>query len=440
MFFSLSHADIAIAARPNVLILLSDDQRADTIAALGNSGIRTPNLDGLVQKGTSFTRAYCMGSLQGAVCVPSRAMLLSGRSLFHVKDDLSGQTIWPEAFSRAGYTTFLTGKWHNQPASALRIFQRGRAVFLGGMGDPYALPIQDIGPSHTFINQRLTGEHSIKIFADAMIEFLRANPVDQPFLAYVAFNTPHDPRVAPRSYHERYERNPPPLPANFLLRHPFDNGALRIRDEALAPWPRTPEVVRSHLADYYAAIEHLDDQVGRILEALESTGHAENTIVVFASDHGLAIGSHGLMGKQNLYEHSMRTPLIFRGPGIPRGRREAAFCYLFDVLPTVGELAGVTAPEGSEGFSLTPVLRGEVKTQRSAIFTAYGTTQRAIREERWKLIDYPAIHKRQLFDLEADPDERVDLATDPAHAMKLERLKMELQARRTALGDPLPVK
>ncbi len=109
-----------------------------------------------------------------------------------------------------------------------------------------------------------------------------------------------------------------------MPQHPFDHGALIIRDENLAAWPRTEEVVRDQLAEYYGLITHLDEQVGRILAALDENGQAENTIVVYAADHGLAVGSHGLLGKQNLYEHSMRCPLIVRGPGIPQGSTDAA--------------------------------------------------------------------------------------------------------------------
>src|SRR5262249_42649747 len=157
-----------------------------------------------------------------------------------------------------------------------------------------------------------------------------------------------------------------------------DNGALEIRDEQLAPWPRTPEIVRQHLADYYAAIEHLDAQVGRILDALEASGQAEKTLVVFTSDHGLAIGSHGLFGKQSLYDHSMHSPLIMTGPGIPGGRQIDALCYLLDIFPTLGELAGVRGPEGSEGRSLVPIIAGRQRTTRDSLFTAYANTQRAV--------------------------------------------------------------
>ncbi|MGP0067342.1 MAG: sulfatase-like hydrolase/transferase [Isosphaeraceae bacterium] len=427
------------ATRPNVLLLFADDQRADTIAALGNARIRTPNLDRLASQGTAFTRTYCMGSMQGAVCVPSRAMLLTGRTLFHIKDDLEGQPTWPEAFARQGYATFLTGKWHNKGESALRVFQQGKAVFLGGMGDPYKLKIQDISSEHTFINERTSGEHSVKLFADAAAAFIRGRTGETPFLCYVPFNLPHDPRVAPPEYHRRYDVDRPPLPANFLPQHPFNNGELVIRDEELAPWPRTPEVVRRHLADYYAAIEFLDAQIGRILEALKASGRYENTLIVFAADHGLAIGSHGLFGKQNLYEHSMRAPLIIAGPGVPRGRRANALCYLLDIFPTLGDLAGIPAPEGSEGLSLAPVLAGERRTRRDSIFTAYRDVQRAVRDDDWKLIVYPQVNKTQLFNLRDDPDELHDLADDPGRAGEILRLTGLLRRWQKQSDDEQPL-
>jgi arylsulfatase A-like enzyme len=437
----LSRASEAPTAtkRPNVLILFADDQRADTIAALGNSQIRTPNLDRLVSQGTSFTRAYCMGSLQGAVCVPSRAMLLTGRTLFHVKDDLKGQPTWPEAFANAGYTTFFTGKWHNQEASALHVFQQGKAVFLGGMGDPYQLPIQDISLDHKFVNERLSGDHSVKVFADAAADFIRAQSGKGPFLCYVPFNLPHDPRVAPQRYHDRYNAERPPLPANFLPQHPFNNGDLIGRDEELAPWPRTPEIVRQHLADYYAAIEFLDAQIGRIVEAIQASNQYDNTLIVFTADHGLAIGSHGLFGKQNLYDHSMHAPLIIAGPDIPRGRRVDAMCYLLDIFPTLGDLAGIPAPSGSEGQSLVPILTGQRQSGRDSIFTAYIDVQRAVRDDRWKLIIYPKINKTQLFDLKNDPAELHDLSNGADRAADVKRLTGLLRQWQERLDDAQPL-
>lgn len=438
-FAALSAAVLHAAAKPNVLFIFSDDQRADTIAALGNTHIQTPNLDRLVQRGTAFTNAFCMGSPHGAVCQPSRAMLMSGRTLFRADLNLKGNETWPEKFGASGYTTFATGKWHNGPESLLRSFQSGKAIFMGGMGDPYKLAIQDIGPDRRLVNRRDSGAHSVKLFTDAALEFVQAQSKDKPWLCYVSYNLPHDPRVAPQPWHERANASKPPLPANFLPQHPFNNGELTVRDEQLEAWPRTDDAVRQHLADYHAAIMFVDEQVGRLLDALEKSGRAENTIVVFSSDHGLAIGSHGLMGKQSLYEHSMKAPLLMAGPGIPAGMRSNALCYLLDILPTLGDLAGITPPQGSEGLSLKPVMAGEAETRRTNLFTSYKDCQRAWRDDRWKLIVYPQIAKTQLFDLQSDPHEMHDLAGDAAHADKVKELTAKLTAAQAEAGDKQPL-
>ncbi len=430
--------------RPNIVFIFTDDHRADTIAALGNAHIKTPHLDKLVKRGTAFTRAYCMGSMQGAVCVPSRAMMLSGRSLFRINDSLKGITTWPEMFARAGYRTFITGKWHNQPPSVLAAFSEGKNIFFGGMGFPDRLPVADITPKRTLTEKKLSGKHSCELFTDSAIEFIKEQKGGtKPFLAYVPLNGPHDPRLAPKEYHDYYNKNKPPLPPNFLPTHPFNNGELIVRDERLAPWPRTPEIVRQHLADYYAFITFIDAQVGRIVEALREAGLDENTIIVFAGDSGLAIGSHGLFGKQNLYDHSMRVPMIFAGPGVPQGKTFGTTCpcYLFDIFPTLGEFAKVKGPEGNEGLSLVPMMNGPLATgPRSSIFTAYRQFQRSVYDSQFHLIAYPHINKVQLFDLYKDPHETKDLIDDPARAMIVERLMRTLKQSQQIFGDKQPLR
>ena len=429
------------ATRPNILFLFSDDQRAETIHALGNPHIQTPNLDQLVAQGTVFTRAYCMGAQQGAVCVPSRAMLLTGRTLFRIKENLQGQTTWPEQFTKAGYTTFISGKWHNGGGSVTQAFAEGKAIFLGGMTQQNvaAAVVQDMATDRSLVNKRAAGKFPSELFADCAVEFLRRQNGEKPFLCYVPFNLPHDPRVAPKEFHDLYNADKPPAPANFVPQHLFNNGEMTVRDEQLAPWPRTPDVVRQHLADYYAAITFLDAQIGRIVAALKASGQFEKTIIAFSSDHGLAIGSHGLFGKQNLYEHSMRVPLILAGPGIPKNQRTGAFCYLLDIFPTLGALAGVGAPEGNEGNSLVPVISGKEEQVRDSVFTAYRGLQRAVRDEQWKLIRYPEINFTQLFDLINDPQEMKNLAEDPKQADRVKALTTALAAWQTRLGDSLPL-
>ncbi len=429
---------LAAAVPRNVLFLFSDDQRADTIHALGNPHIETPHLDSLVKCGTAFTRAYCMGGMQGAVCVPSRAMLLTGRSLWRIDEQLKNQGTWPEQFAAAGYATFLTGKWHNGKESLLRIFPAGRAIFLGGMGDPFTLPLQDITPERTLKKHPSTpGKHAVEEIADAAIGFLEQRPKDKPFLLHVAMEAPHDPRRAPPEFHAKYKDNLPPLPPDFLPQHPFDNGEMTVRDEKLAPWPRTPDNIRAQLADYYALITFMDSQIGRIFAALEKSGAAKDTIIVFASDQGLALGSHGLMGKQNLYESGMKVPLIFSGAGIPAGQTRDALCYLTDVYATLGDLSGVKPPDGCEGRSLKDCIANKEKFVRSHILTGYRDVQRAIRDGRWKLIRYPQVNVTQLFDLQSDPHEMADLSANPEHADRMKEMLALMRREQEAHGDKL---
>jgi arylsulfatase A-like enzyme len=223
--------------------------------------------------------------------------------------------------------------------------------------------------------------------------------------------------------------------------HPFNNGEMKVRDEALAPWPRTPEVVREHIAAYYAMITHVDHHMGRVLKALEESGHAENTIVVFAADNGLAVGQHGLFGKQNMYEHSVRVPLVIGGPGLPKGKRNEAYAYLFDLFPTLFELTGATAPSTVEGVSLVPLIRGRQAKVRDSMFHAYRTFQRAVKDERYKLIRYCVNGKKttQLFDLKTDPLERQNLAGDPAHSARMEALNRLLKEWMTKTDDIVPL-
>ena len=430
--------------KPNILFLFTDDQRFDTLRALGNAQIVTPNMDRLVQDGVCFTGAYIMGSMSAAVCMPNRAMLLTSRSLFHLKKDGAvvppSDVLLPEALACAGYETFETGKWHQDAKALARSFSSADKIFFGGMNDHYKVPVHDFDASGNYPPEGVycvEGTHSSELFSDAVIRFLRSRFSTGPFFAYVAYTAPHDPREMPREYLEMYDPASLSLPPSFLSEHPFDNGELRVRDEALAAWPRTPEEIRRHLAAYYAMITHLDTQIGRVLDVLDEMGLFSSTIVVFSSDNGLAVGRHGLMGKQSVYEHSVHVPLILRGPGIPKGEKRAALCYLNDVYPTLCDLADVAIPASVEGRSLAPVLRDGSASVRDALFFAYKNFQRAVRKDRWKLILYNVHGTKtaQLFDLEHDPWETQNLADDPAYARQKQELTVLMKDGLKTLGD-----
>lgn len=438
--FLLALIPSAVAAdRPNVLFIFADDQRADTIAALGNPLIKTPNLDRLVARGVAFERAYMMGGNQGATCVPSRAMLLSARPLPRIDEKLSRDETWPHAFGAAGYATFMAGKWHNGAASVGKSFQQARSLFVGGMTNPLKAKINDLLPTGSLGPERPCPKHLCEQATDEVLAFLRERDPAKPFFAYLAFDGPHDPHIVPEGFPVKYDPASIPVPPNFLPQHPFANGDMRNRDESLLPWPRRPEAIQAMLADYYRYVSYLDAQVGRLLDALDASPAGRNTFVVFAADSGVARGSHGLIGKQNMYEHSMRVPLILQGPGIPAGRRSQALCYLIDVLPTLGALCGVQGPATSEGRPLTDVLADPTRPARTELMFGYRTFQKAYSDGRWKLIRYPHVDRTQLFDLQADPYETKDLAADPAQAPRIKELLGRLQVLMRANGDEDPL-
>ena len=434
--------------RPNIVFFFTDDQRFDALHAVGNDRIHTPTMDSWVGRGTTFTHAHIMGGTCPAVCMPSRAMLMTGRTLFHLQGE--GQSIplahalLGESLRQAGYRTFGTGKWHNGPSSYARSFTDGAEIFFGGMEDHWNVPACDFDPTgrydtlrpvvrNPFYSNQVTmrrcdhitpGKHSSELFCDAAINFIQVYDSEQPFFIYLSFMAPHDPRTMPKKYLEMYDPAEIELPPNFMPRHPFDNGALDIRDELLAGFPRDENEIRRHIAEYYAMITHADAEMGRVIKALEERGFLDNTIVVFAGDNGLALGQHGLMGKQNMYDHSLRVPLVFCGPGIPEGKRSDAFCYLLDIYPTLCDLIGIPTPDTVEGKSLLPAMWEDAPI-RDTMYFAYAGFQRCVRDRRFKLIEYVVDGERttQLFNIQADPWEVHNLAGDPAYGSELARLR-----------------
>ncbi len=264
---------------------------------------------------------------------------------------------------------------------------------------------------------------------DAALDFLAKYDGQQPFFMYISFLAPHDPRTMPDEFRQMYDPAQIELPPNYMGGHPFDNGHLKGRDESLIDWPRDPDVVKRHIAEYYGMISHLDAQLGRVVAALAAEGIADDTIIVYAADNGLALGQHGLMGKQNCYDHSVRVPLIFAGPGIPQGERREAFAYLLDIFPTLCDLAEIATPASVEGKSLVPLMQDAIRRNRETLYFAFRGFQRGVRDERHKLIEYVVGGRHnmtQLFDLAADPFELNNLATDPACDDLRRRLQAEL--------------
>lgn len=398
---------------PNVVFLLGDDLRPDGLASLGNPVVKSPNIDSVVERGCCFRRAYTMGSMVGAVCLPSRTMLLTGRSLFHAMNEASGADpathTFPRVMKSAGYATLHAGKFGNSPKNITAEFDE--TVDPGQAAD----------------------------VAGHVVDFIGRRAPEAPLFIYMAGREPHDPQYAPDSFYAQYDPAQIPLPASFAPYHPFDNGEMTVRDEMTLPFPRTPEAVRAKLARYYASITYWDSEFGRVLQALKDAGQYENTVFIIAGDNGLSLGEHGLLGKQNLYEWGgMHVPLVFAGPGIPRGETNA-LAYLMDIFPTVCDLAGVANPSQVDGASLAPVIRGRARGVRERLYTAYGEVQRAVTDGRWKLIRYPRIDKTQLFDLRHDPHEANDLAALSKHARRVRSMMEKLGELQRQNDDPVPL-
>lgn len=439
--------------RPNVLLIVTDDQRPDTIGALGNDAVRTPALDRLVREGMTFTRAVTAIP----ICVASRAELLTGRD--GLKNGRGNFGFSPAADARgvadvlhaAGYATGYTGKWHTTGRPSTWGYAERAGLYAGG---GRALPLTHptdwqgrpvtgyVGWVFQTDDRQLFPERGVGLtpdisaaFADEAIAFIQSAR-EQPFFLHVNFTAPHDPLLKPPGAEFRYDPSKIPLPPNFMPEHAFDHGNRGGRDELLFETPRTEKETRGALAVYYSVISHLDAQIGRILDGLQQAGQLDRTVVVFTSDHGLAIGSHGLRGKQNMYEHTIGVPLIVRGPGIPSGRQTGAQCYLRDLFPTICELAGAEIPAAVDGRSVVPVLRGEREQVYDAVFTHFLKVQRAIRTDGWKYIVYPQAQREQLFSLADDPDELTNLIGKPEHAARLEGLRARMTQWRRSWEDP----
>ncbi|WP_372722479.1 sulfatase-like hydrolase/transferase [Novipirellula sp.] len=449
--------------RPNILFIIVDDQSPEDFKFYNpKSTLHSPNIDKLAAEGMVFDAAYHMGSFSGAVCTPSRHMVMSGRTVWHLPIAPNGKQLCPPnleqntlaaVFNRSGYDTMRTCKRGNSYEGANKQFTvRHDATKRGG-----------------------TDESGSPWHGDQVMNYLDQREADNdsdPFLVYFGFSHPHDTRDGRPELLEKYgatnhtdrntlpDENPkqPALPENYLPEHPFPHGHPGLRDEVSVSgvWTNRDErTIRNERGREYACDEAIDIQVGRVLKKLESMGELDNTYVVYTSDHGIAIGRHGLQGKQNLYEHTWRVPLIVKGPGIKPGSRAIGNTYLLDTLATLCDLAGIDPPETNEGISFKPVLEGKKSKVRDVLYGTYsGGTKpgmRSVKKGDWKLIKYDVldgtVRETQLFNLAENPHEflaehgkqdpmQTDLAENPKYADKLAEMEALLLSEMRRLDDP----
>ena len=430
-FIFFVHLACSKQIKPNILFIFADDQCYETIRELGLTDIDTPNLDRLTKAGTSFTHAYNMGSWSGAVCVASRHMLNTGRFLWEAEkaskvaeEERSAGRWWSEYMKKAGYKTYMTGKWHVR-ANAEKCFDIVRNV-RGGMPNQtpegYNRPLPNKTDPWSPYDPRFEGfwkggKHWSEVVAEDTLSFIeqaKAHQDESPFFAYIAFNAPHDPRQAPKSFIDRYPLKRIKIPQSFLPEYPYKDEIKcphKLRDEKLAPMPRTKHSIKVNRQEYYAIITHMDEQIGRILDGLKASGMEKNTYIFFSADHGLGVGHHGLLGKQNLYEHSTKVPFIVSGPGIPKNKKISAPIYLQDVMPSTLAIAGVKKPDHVQFKDIMPLVSGENNIPHyEAIYGAYLDAQRSITVGDEKLLVYPNVPIVRVYDLMNDPYEIKDIA------------------------------
>jgi len=435
---------VTAAKRPNVLFIFTDDQRPDAFGALGNPDIKTPNMDRIINSGFVFNRAYIQGSMTFATCLPSRAMIMSGKPLFRAPLQLDSGILMPQVFQKAGYRTFATGKWHNGESSFEKCFDEAEAVFFGGAARTHI---------NVPVNRMIAGlmvpydageTFSTDLFADAAIEFIEGqSEKEQPFFCYIPFTAPHSPVTPPGKWATMYNPDKITLPPNHAALRPDlvdqqqgtsrrggGRGGRGRQGGDVSPVDRA----KQRYAAYYGLISHLDHHIGRVLDTLKKTGQAENTIILFATDHGMSMDSHGQSGKHNAYEHTSRVQIVASGADVPKGSSDA-LVYLYDIYPTLCGLTGLPIPDEVEGKSLAKVIHGKQAKVRDHLFTAYMDDQRTIRDDRWKLFYRSKEDRVALYDLKNDPHELNDLAAKPENKDRIAKLKVELAKAQQLYGD-----
>jgi arylsulfatase len=443
-------------SRPNILFYCTDQQRFDTIGALGNPHVRTARLDQLVADGTAFTHAYC----QSPICTPSRSSFMTGLYPSRVHNTRNGNGTFPveapplisKILADSGYVCGNIGKFH-LTSSAKRSEPR--------LDDGYSYwkfshaPRDDWKEGHDYGDwvraqggdldamrnspERVDPEfHQTKWATDCAMEFIAQNE-DQPWFLTVNVYDPHPPLIPPKAYADQFD------PATMPGSHNRESDRAtqeRLADADFQTKYRGPDQLdgKKEQALYYAMIAQIDDQFGRLLDYLESTGQKENTLIIFSSDHGEALGDHGLLWKGcRFYEGLVRVPLIFSGPGVAANQPATGLVELLDLSATILDYAGIERPEYFQGTSLRSVLQGSQPGDKlrdsvrceyfdalDSLFTersgAYATMYR---RGQHKLCVYHGLNTGELYDLESDPWEHEDLWESTEHQSLKSQLILE---------------
>ncbi|CAG7637703.1 Arylsulfatase [Paenibacillus solanacearum] len=458
--------------KPNIMLIMTDQQRFDTLGCYGNRVIETPNLDWLASEGTVFSNAYsCTPS-----CVPARTTLNTGMDPWNtgVLGTGRGQGKMGRGFkhtlagelAKHGYHTQGIGKMNFSPQRALNgfhhtILDESDRVETPGFVSDYNAWFErnktgDYGRTdhgldwNSWMSRPFHAPeylHPINWTINESMRFLERRDPDVPFFLKVSFSRPHSPYDPAQFYFDLYRNKELPEPVVGGWAHKND-----VPDDAAKPdaWrgKRSADEIRRARAGYYGLIHQIDQQLGRLFMLLKKQGAWDNTLIIFTSDHGDMLGDHHLWRKTYAYEGSAHIPFIVRLPKAlraPAVKRAPGPVCLQDVMPTMLETAGIAIPDTVDGRSVLPLIRGESVGWRAFVHGEHSTCYSEEQEMQyltdggWKYIWFPRIDREQLFDLTADPMECLDLSEDPAYRSDLllwrERLVQELEPRKLGLTD-----
>ncbi len=445
----------AAAERPNVLFIIADDLTDTALGCYGNTVCQTPNLDRLAAQSLRFTRAYC----QGSYCGPSRASLLSGyyphatgvQGYISPRAAIGDRATWPQHFKNAGYHTARVSKiFHmgvpggieegsdgaDDPLSwSERFNSQGPEWRAPGTGETLEKNPDGRKPvmgGNTFVVVAADGDDDVHADGKTAVKAceLLALPRREPFFLAVGFVRPHVPFVAPKKYFDLYPPETMVLPEKV----PGDWDDIPkpgINYKTSVNMQMDVAKQKKALAGYYAAVSYMDAQVGRLLDALERSGQADNTIVIFTSDHGYHLGEHDFWAKVSLHEESARVPLLIRVPGMKPGVRET-LVELLDLFPTTAKLCGLEVPSRLQGRDLAQVLADPRASVRDAAFSVAGTSKGLLlRDERWAFIQYGEDARAgvELYDMQSDPRQIHNLAVLPEQAGRVAAWKARVTAK-----------